>query len=137
LGGRGLIIRKKDKQKMKYYKVKKDIELITMKEVSNGFVKGQYAVELIKNELLTEKELKRLYIDNYKDNGDIFDVIVTSSHNTYISFGVRKLTISDEAIKRHKEMMKLKKLVKKLLNDGVDYSDIEEIVFNLTNKAHR
>ena len=62
-----------------------------MKEVSNGFVKGQYAVELIENELITEKELKRLYIDNYKGNGDIFDVIVTSSHNTYISFGARFL----------------------------------------------
>lgn len=76
---------------MKYYKVKKDIELITMKKVSNGFVKGQYAVELIKNELITEKELKRLLIDQYKDNTNIFKIIVTSSHNTHYSFGARFL----------------------------------------------
>jgi hypothetical protein len=82
---------RKEIDKMKYYVVRNDIELCSRKKVSNGYIAGYKVVELIKNELLTEKELKRLYIDNYKGNGDIFDVIVTSSHNTYISFGARFL----------------------------------------------
>ena len=48
-------------------------------------------VELIENELITEKELKRLQIDQYKDNNKIFKIIVTSSHNTYWFFGARFL----------------------------------------------
>ena len=76
---------------MKYYFVRNDIELISRKKVSNGYTTGYKLIELIENELLTEKELQRLYIDKYKDNINIFSVIVTSSHNTYISFGARFL----------------------------------------------
>ena len=76
---------------MKYYIVRNDIELTSRKKVSNYITTGYKAVELIKHELITEKELKRLQIDKYKDNTNIFNVIVTSSHNTYISFGARFL----------------------------------------------
>lgn len=77
---------------MKYYKVKKDVSLSSKEEATEyGFTVVYKTVELIENELITEKELKRLQIDQYKDNTDIFNVIVTSSHNTYISFGARFL----------------------------------------------
>ena len=76
---------------MKYYVVRNDIELCSRKKVSNGYTTGYKPIELIENELITEKELKRLQIDQYKDNTKIFKVIVTSSHNTYFFFGARFL----------------------------------------------
>lgn len=77
---------------MEYYKVKKDVSLSSKEEITEyGLTVVYKSVELVKNELLTEKELQRLCIDKYKDNTNIFDVIVTSSHNTYISFGARFL----------------------------------------------
>ena len=72
---------------MKYYVVRNDIELISRKKVSNGFTTGYKLIELIENELITEKELKRLQIDQYKDNTNVFKIIVTSSHNTHFFFG--------------------------------------------------
>lgn len=76
---------------MKYYVVRNDIELCSRKKVSNGYITGYKAVELIKHELITEKELKRLLIDQYKDNTNIFKTIVTSSHKTHWFLGARFL----------------------------------------------
>lgn len=76
---------------MKYYKVKNDIRLISNKMVTCGMVKAHEQVYLIENELITENELKRLRIDQYKDNSNVFEVIITSSHNTYWFFGTRFL----------------------------------------------
>lgn len=80
---------------MKYYKVKNDIRLISNKMVTCGMVKAHEQVYLIENELITENELKRLKIEQYKDNTNIFEAIVTSSHNTYWFFGARFLSIKN------------------------------------------
>lgn len=77
---------------MKYYKVKKDVSLSSKEKATEyGFTVVYKSVELVENELLTEKELKRLLIDQYKDNTNIFKIIVTSSHNTHYFFGARFL----------------------------------------------